>query len=210
MSFEAERAGNGTGPGPGSGTAPGAESDEALLAAIAGRAERTAFAELFRRYAGRIKAFMMRAGTPPDVAEEVVQEVMVTVWRKSAHFDPAKASAATWIYTIARNRRIDLYRREKRPEPDPEDPMFRPEPEHSTERKIAGADRDGQLRAALVHLPGEQVEVLRLAFFAGLSHSEIAERLGMPIGTVKSRLRLSFVRLRTALGDEFATELVDD
>ncbi len=198
MTCEAERTENGD------------ESDEALLAAVAERAERAAFAELFRRYAGRIKAFIMRAGTPPDVAEEVAQEVMVTVWRKSARYDPDRASAATWIYTIARNRRIDMHRREKRPEPDPEDPLFRPEPQRSAERQIAGADRDAQLRAALVELPREQVEVLRLAFFAGLTHSEIAERLEMPLGTVKSRLRLSFKRLRSALGDEFSAELVDD
>lgn len=186
------------------------ESDEALLAAIAARAERAAFAELFRRFAGRIKAFIIRAGTSPDMAEEVAQEVMVTVWRKAAAFDPAKASAATWIYTIARNRRIDLHRRESRPEPDPEDPLFRPETEDSAERRLASADRDGRLRAALSDLPGEQIEVLQLAFFAGLSHSEIAVRLDMPLGTVKSRLRLSFVRLRGALGEGFSAELVDD
>jgi RNA polymerase sigma-70 factor, ECF subfamily len=191
-------------------TSHGERTDEALLAAIAEQGDRGAFAELFRRYAGRIKAFLMRGGTPPDVAEEVAQEVMVTVWRKSARFDPAKASAATWIYTIARNRRIDLHRRESRPEPDPEDPMFRPEPSFSAERKLAGTERDALLRAALADLPVEQVEVLRLAFFAGLSHSEIADRLGTPLGTVKSRLRLSFVRLRTMLGDEFSAELVDD
>ena len=144
------------------------------------------------------------------MAEEVAQEVMVTVWRKAGRFDAAKASAATWIYTVARNRRIDLHRREARPEPDPEDPLWRPEPQGSPERQLAGADRDAQLRAAIADLPREQIEVLRLAFFAGFSNVEIAERLELPLGTVKSRLRLSFARLRGRLGEEFSAELVDD
>jgi RNA polymerase sigma-70 factor (ECF subfamily) len=144
------------------------------------------------------------------MAEEVAQEVLVTVWRKAAHFDAAKAGAATWIYTIARNRRIDLHRRAGRPEPDPHDPAFRPEPERSAERHFADAARDARLRAALADLPREQIEVLRLAFYAGHSHGEIAERLALPLGTVKSRLRLSFARLRSTLGDEFSAELVDE
>ena len=188
----------------------GGGSDESLLAAIVDRADRTAFADLFGRYAGRIKAFLINGRLDPGTAEEIAQEVMVTLWRKAASFDPSKASVATWIFTIARNRRIDHLRRQARPEPDPTDPQFRPEPEVSSERAVANATRDTRVRAALASLADEQREVVQLAFFAGLSHGEIAERLGTPLGTVKSRLRLSFARLRTELGTEFVAELADD
>ncbi len=187
-----------------------AESDDALLVRIASEQDRSAFAVLFGRYAGRIKAFLIKSGSPPEIAEDVAQDVMVTVWRKAASFDATKAGAATWIYTIARNRRIDLIRREKRPEPDPEDPIFRPEPEASPETALSATRRDEQVRAALAMLSGEQFEVVQLAFFAGLSHGEIAARLETPLGTVKSRLRLAFARLRSELGAGFAEELVGD
>lgn len=186
------------------------QADEALLTAIAVHADRAAFAELFQRFAGRVKGFLIRSGAAPEQAEEVAQEVMVTVWRKAASFDPARAGASTWIYTIARNRRIDFFRKETRPEPDPTDPAFQPEPEADPARKVAASERDAIVRAALDALNEDQREVVRLAFFAGLSHGEIAERLGAPLGTVKSRLRLAFVRLRGELGDAFSMELSDE
>ena len=185
-------------------------TDETLLARIAGEQDRTAFAELFGRFAGRIKAFLMKSGAASDIAEDVAQDVMVTVWRKATSFDPAKASAATWIYTIARNRRIDLIRRQKRPEPDPGDPQFRPDPPASSEAQVAASNRDAQVRRALDCLTEDQREIVRLAFFSGLSHGEIAAEIDAPLGTVKSRLRLAFTRLRKELGAEFAHELVDD
>ena len=185
-------------------------SDEALLRAIAERADRSAFVEIFQRFAGRVKAFMMRSGAGPDVAEEIAQEVMVTVWRKAARFDAARAGAATWIFTIARNRRIDRFRRESRAEPDPNDPLFQPEPEADPAETAARTDRDDHVRRAVAALSEDQREVVRLAFYAGLSHGEIAETLGTPLGTVKSRLRLSFTKLRGALGEDFSMELIDE
>lgn len=185
-------------------------TDEALMEAIAAVADRAAFAELYGRFAGRVKGFLIRGGMAPDSAEEIAQEVMVTVWRKAKQFDAEKASAATWIYTIARNRRIDHVRKARRPEPDAKDPAFHPEPDATPEEKMAGADRDALVRKAMAELSREQSEVVRLAFFAGLSHGEIAAHLNAPLGTVKSRLRLSFQRLRDALGTGFAEELVDD
>lgn len=185
-------------------------SNEALLAAIASAADRAAFATLFERFAGRIKSFLLRAGASPDQAEDLAQDVMITVWRKAASFDPARARASTWIYTIARNRRIDVLRRETRAEPDPQDPMFQPDPEPDPASHLAASDRDARVRSAISELNDDQREVVRLAFFAGLSHGEIAERLGAPLGTVKSRLRLSFQRLRGALGAAFDEELNDD
>lgn len=187
-----------------------ASTDEALIAAIAGARSREAFAELFRRYAGRVKAFLMRSGANHDEAEEGAQEVMVTLWRRSETFDPALAGATTWIFTIARNKRIDMMRRARRPAPDPHDPQFRPDDEEGTETRYSGRERDARVRRALSQLSEDQLTVVRLAFFAGLSHAEIAERLETPLGTVKSRLRLSFRRLRDELGESFAEELRDD
>ncbi|MEM7240519.1 MAG: sigma-70 family RNA polymerase sigma factor [Pseudomonadota bacterium] len=185
-------------------------SDEDLVCRVGSDRDKGAFTELFGRYAGRIKAFLIRSGAGQDEAEEATQEVMVSLWRRAETFNPAKAGAATWIYTIARNKRIDLVRRAQRPEPNAEDPLFRPEPIESSEASLVGIDRDARIREAIVGLPDDQKAVIRLAFFTGLTHAEIATRLGAPLGTVKSRLRLSFAKLRDDLGSEFALELVDN
>ncbi|SEA80302.1 RNA polymerase sigma factor [Rubrimonas cliftonensis] len=188
---------------------PAAEdSDDALMLRVAAR-DRAAFAALFGRYAGRVKGFMQRAGFPPHEADEAAQEVMLTVWRRAETFDPTRAGAGTWLFTVARNRRIDLMRR-RRPEPDPLDPHFQPDPAPPADVAAAVADRDAAVRAALATLPPEQLEVVRLAYYEGLSQSEAAAALGAPLGTVKSRLRLAVARLREALGADFAEELFDD
>ena len=187
-----------------------AEDDIGLVRAIAERGDKAAFSRLFGRFAGRVKGFLIKGGTPADLAEEIAQEVLITVWRKAAQFDPAKASVATWIYTIARNRRIDHARRANRPEPDPDDPQFQPDPEPDPARQFADGARDETVRAALEALAPEQREIVHLSFFAGLSHGEIAAHLQLPLGTIKSRLRLSFARLRGELGPDFAEELRDD
>lgn len=192
------------------GAAWAACEDEALLLAVAADGDRAAFAELFGRYAGRIKGFLIRAGAPESQAEEAAQEVMVNVWRRAETFDPAKAGAATWIFSIARNKRIDLLRRAARADFDPDDPLLQPETVASAEDGLSGSERDARVRRAIAALSAEQVEVVRLAFFAGLSHAEIAEQMSLPLGTVKSRLRLAFVRLRDDLGQGFTEELHDD
>lgn len=184
-------------------------TDEALVTAIARSADRTAFRELFQRYAGRIKGFLMKGGARGDQAEEIAQDVMVTIWRKAASFDPDKAGAATWIFTIARNRRIDVIRRERRPEPDPEDPLYKPDDPMTPQQALAGQERDRRVREALDDLSDEQRQIVRMSFFIGLSHGEIAQKLDIPLGTVKSRTRLAFARLRSALGVEFSDELND-
>jgi RNA polymerase sigma-70 factor (ECF subfamily) len=188
---------------------PNAEEDVALMARITLR-DREAFAALFARYAVRVKAFLISGGASHDQADEAAQEVMITVWRRAELYDPAKAALSTWIFAIARNRRIDMIRRARRPAPDPNDPLFQPEPEPNPEASAAAADRDARVRAAIGLLSADQSETVRLAFFAGLTQTEIAERLNAPLGTVKSRLRLAFVRLRGALGDDFSQELLDD
>jgi RNA polymerase sigma-70 factor (ECF subfamily) len=188
---------------------PAAPSDADLIAAVA-RRERAAFVALFERYAGRIKAFAMRSGASSSDADEIAQDVMVSVWRRAASFDPDRAGAATWIYAIARNRRIDLIRRARRPGPDPADPLLQPELEPDGLDRVSRAEQDARLRAALANLAPEQRAVLVAAFFDGLSHGEIAEAQGLPLGTVKSRIRLAFRNLRGALGEDLATELADD
>lgn len=183
--------------------------DVALMAAIAGQ-DRAAFAELFGRYAVRVKAFVLRGGATEADADEVAQEVMVTVWRKAQLFDPAKAAVSTWIFAVARNRRIDMIRRRARPEPDPEDPLFQPDPEPGGAEALNAQQISVRMRAALAELPEDQRQALHAAFFDGLSHSEIADRFDLPLGTVKSRIRLAFRALRAALGEDFSEAYLDD
>jgi RNA polymerase sigma-70 factor, ECF subfamily len=186
-----------------------APSDADLISAVAGR-DLEAFNLLFDRYAVRIKAFMLRGGAAEADADEIAQDVMVSIWRRAASFDPAKAAASTWIFAIARNRRIDMLRRMRRPAPDPDDPLFQPDPEPDGMASVSLAEREAKVRASLQTLAPEQREVLRLAFYDGLSHGEIAERAGLPLGTVKSRIRLAFRHLRGALGEDIAAEITDD
>lgn len=189
---------------------PVAGDDAALLARIADDRDVAAFEALFHRYAGRIKGMMIKGGAAPGEADEAAQEAMLAVWRKADQFDPTRAGAATWIFTIARNRRIDLIRRARRPLPDPNDPLFHPNPEPSAEVGLAASERDALLRDAVGDLSEDQRTAIRLAFFEGLSHPEIAARTGAPLGTIKSRLRLAANRLRAALGDDFGDELLND
>jgi RNA polymerase sigma-70 factor (ECF subfamily) len=172
-----------------------------LVARIAEAADRSAFAELFRRFAPRLKAYLLRLGADEGGAEEVVQEAMLTVWRRAATFDARQASVATWIFTIARNKRIDRFRRERRPEFDPNDPMLVPAADPAPAEGLSQRQEKRRLAEALAALPAEQAELLRLAFFDGLSHADIAQRSSLPLGTVKSRVRLALGRLRRALDD---------
>jgi RNA polymerase sigma-70 factor (ECF subfamily) len=178
---------------------PAAEA-AGLILAIAERADRQAFAALFSHFAPRLKSYMLRLGAAPEQAEELAQEAMLTVWRKAGLFDPAKAGASTWIFAIARNLRIDAIRREKRPKIEVEDPTDQA-PEPPADAVLAAAERDVRLRQAMTILPAEQAQVVRLSFFDDKPHSEIAAELNLPLGTVKSRLRLALARLRGAVED---------
>ena len=173
-----------------------------LLVDVAERQDRDAFAELFAYYAPRVKSYLLRLGADGALAEEISQDVMVTVWRKAALFDRAQASVSTWIFRIARNRRIDLFRRSKPPELDPEAEMILPSGVEAPDARIEAMETEARVRAAMKDLPEEQVLLLKLAFYEGLSHSEIAARLGAPLGTVKSRIRLAFAKMKVRLGDE--------
>ncbi len=173
-----------------------------LITRIAESQDRAAFAELFLHYAPRVKALMMRRGASADQAEDLAQETLLRLWRKAGQYDPARASASAWVYTIARNAFVDIGRRAVRAvawleEQDPseaEDPL---EPE----LHLLLSERESMVRATMALLPEDQMRVIRLSFFDGLAHAEIADLLGIPLGTVKSRIRLAMQRLRDRLGE---------
>ncbi len=171
---------------------------DALVEAVA-TGDRAAFARVFEFYAPRVKAYLLRLNSSDALAEELTQEVMLSVWRKASSFDRAQASASTWIFRIARNRRIDAARRMAKPELDPNDPALMPPAAQAPDEFAHAAGRENRVRAALAELPDEQVMLLQMAFFDGLSHRDIADRIGAPLGTVKSRLRLAFDKLRRVL-----------
>lgn len=173
-----------------------------LLVAVAQVQDRQAFAELFAYYAPRVKSYLMRLGSDNAQAEEIAQDVMVNVWRKAGLFDVSQASVSTWIFRIARNRRIDVFRRTKRPDLDPEETLVLPAGVESPEEHVESLETEARVREALKVLPVEQVSLLKLAFYDGLSHREIADKLGVPLGTVKSRIRLAFVKMKTRLDED--------
>ncbi|MBV8851673.1 MAG: sigma-70 family RNA polymerase sigma factor [Methylobacteriaceae bacterium] len=172
-----------------------------LIAAIAQSGDRQAFAALFDFYAPRIKTMLIRRGAPADLAEDLAQETLVTVWRKAAYFDAAKANPSAWVYAIARHLLIDEARRDQRGRGrahfDVDDREAPPTP-HQVMSDLQSGER---VRAALRKLSKDQLRVVELSFFEGRPHGAIANLLGLPIGTVKSRLRLAAARLRELLGD---------
>jgi RNA polymerase sigma-70 factor, ECF subfamily len=172
-----------------------------LMRRIAQDADRAAFQALFLQLAPRVKTYLIRHGAPPGLAEDLAQETLLTVWRKAAYFDPAKASVAAWVFTIARNLRIDTIRRERSAmayalaAPEPQAAPETPEDDSQT------AEREVLVNEAIKSLPREQLEVVRLSFFFDKPHAEIANELSLPLGTVKSRLRLALAKLRGVVGD---------
>lgn len=173
-----------------------------LMRRIAAEADKAAFAQLFGIIAPKLKGYLMRLGADDGTAEELVQDVMLTIWRRAKDFDPARASVTTWVYTIARNRRIDRLRREKRPDLDPNEPLLANEPEQAADAAIELREQEARLRVALETLPKEQADLLFMAFYEDKAHTGIAIERDLPLGTVKSRLRLALQRLRKALSDD--------
>lgn len=172
-----------------------------LLQRVAEHGDEEAFAKLFQTYAPRVKSYMMRQGADAATAEELAQETLATVWRKAAMYSADKGSVSTWIFTIARNLRIDRLRREmtwvELPPGRDELPSSDPQPDET----LVALEREQRVKAALAALPADQSQVVQLSYVEGLSHSEIAERLGLPLGTVKSRMRLAYEKIRQGLED---------
>ena len=169
-----------------------------LIVLIGSRRDRGAFSELFSHFAPRVKSYMMRLGLTPDAAEELAQDTLLAVWRKAEGFDPTRASASTWIFTIARNLRIDIARRAGRGGLS-EDPTAVESQPPAPDAVVVADQDERRLALAVESLPPEQAEVIRLAYFSDRPHSEIAALLALPLGTVKSRLRLAMARLRAGL-----------
>lgn len=164
------------------------------MIAIRDTRDRAAFAQLFDHFAPRLKGFIVRSGTSPSMAEEIVQDVMLTVWRKADMFDPHRAQVSAWIYQIARNRQIDVIRKEQRPVPEElgEDPESEPDAS-----QILGVEQETkQIRQALSRLKPDQRDIIQKAYMGELSHQEISAQTGLPLGTIKSRIRLGLERLR--------------
>lgn len=179
-------------------------SMEELMLAVSSRRDVDAFEVIFKHFAPRVKAYMAKLSADTQTAEELMQETMIAVWNKADQFDVAKGALSTWIFTIARNQRIDAVRRARRPEFDPTDPAFVPDEEQPADLRIAERQSASQLRAAMADLPKEQSTLLELAYFEESTHSAIAKKLNLPLGTVKSRLRLAFNKLRAALDNSGA------
>jgi RNA polymerase sigma-70 factor, ECF subfamily len=172
----------------------------ASIVAIAERGDRAAFAALFSHFAPRVKSYLLRLGAAPESAEELAQETLLTVWRRAGAFDPGRAAASTWIFTIARNLRFDALRRERRASAG-DDPTDAGPPPARPDAILAALQDEGRIGRAIAALPTEQARVVRLAFFSDQPHAAIALDLDLPLGTVKSRLRLAMARLRDLLGE---------
>lgn len=172
------------------------------LRLVAQNGDREAFVALFRYFAPRVKAYLLRLGLPASRAEELAQETMLLVWRKAAQFDPQTAAVSAWVFTIARNLRIDAARRDRlaAAEAAATDPL-EDAPPPLPETLLDSAQQAERVREAVARLPSEQAEVIRLSYFDERPHAEIERALGIPLGTVKSRLRLAMARLRAMLDE---------
>lgn len=174
----------------------------ALLNRIAKHNDRESFSELFNHFGPRLKSFMMRKGADEETAEDLVQETMLAVWNKASLYSPEKGTVSTWIFTIGRNLRIDRLRRQSSYHFVDIEDYDKPGDDASSDEKINRQQEDALVRQALTVLPEEQLKVVQMSFLDDLSQNEIAKRLDVPLGTVKSRMRLAYTKLRQTLEGE--------
>ncbi|MDJ0934102.1 MAG: sigma-70 family RNA polymerase sigma factor [Kiloniellales bacterium] len=170
-----------------------------LLIAVAEHKDRKAFIKLFEHFGPRVKSYLKRLGVNDSEADDLMQEVMLTVWRRAEQFDCRKARASTWIFTITRNKRIDAIRRERRPELDPNDPALVPDRDEDPSEAVSANEWRAAIKRAIDEVPEEQAKLLRMSFFEDKTHDAIATELDLPLGTVKSRIRLAVAKLRRSL-----------
>ncbi len=191
---------------PASGDALRSPAHEDLLVLVGTRKDKDAFVTLFNYYAPRVKSYLLRHGASDAAAEEIVQNTFITIWEKAATYSPQKAAASTWIFTIARNKRIDALRRDKFLFVDSDNAALELASD-TAEESYTNADDIAQLETAIRELPDEQRRLLRMAFFEDKTHQKIAEETRLPLGTVKSRLRLALAKLKTMLKRDLRGDL---
>ena len=170
-----------------------------LLLRVGSDRDRFAFKKLYEHFAPRLKSFLLRIGSDMSAAEEICQESMIMVWRRAETFNPDSAGASTWIFTIARNKRIDKLRKDNRPLPDLNDPSFFQIPVDKSDDILQRVEEEKKIKNALKNLPPEQAKLILSAYYEEKSHRKIADETNSPLGTVKSRIRLAINRLRTQL-----------
>ena len=168
-----------------------------LLLRVGSDRDRSAFKKLYEHFAPRLKSFLLRIGPDMSAAEEICQESMIMVWRRAETFNPESAGASTWIFTIARNKRIDKLRKDNRPLPDLNDPSFFQIPVDKSDDILQRVEEEKKIKNALKNLPPEQAKLILSAYYEEKSHRKIADETNLPLGTVKSRIRLAINRLRT-------------
>ncbi len=173
------------------------------LLAVGRKKDKEAFAALFDYFAPRIKSFLIKGGASPDAADELAQDTMVTIWQRAESFDPAKASASTWIFTIARNKRIDSLRRARPEFSADEDFDIEDETPLASDTIVQQQEEDAMAKA-IQNLPAEQADLLYKSFFENKTHADIASETKIPLGTVKSRIRIALDKLR---GEKTVKEL---
>ena len=181
------------------GKSPQAELFARLLKDVADHRDRQAFAQLFEHFGPRLKGFMMRKGANAELAEDLVQDAMIAVWNKAGMFSPGKGSVTTWIYTIARNLRIDRLRREGSRYFTDIDDYEEASDDPASDDIVIGRQQDAAVTEALQVLPEDQRQVIVMAFMDDMTQAEIADKLDVPLGTVKSRMRLAYRKMASVL-----------
>ncbi len=181
------------------GKSPQAELFARLLKDVADHRDRQAFAQLFEHFGPRLKGFMMRKGANAELAEDLVQDAMIAVWNKAGMFSPGKGSVTTWIYTIARNLRIDRLRREGSRYFTDIDDYEEASDDPASDDIVIGRQQDAAVTEALQVLPDDQRQVIVMAFMDDMTQAEIADKLDVPLGTVKSRMRLAYRKMASVL-----------
>ena len=178
-----------------------------LVRCVQATQDKQAFTKLYHHYAPRIYSFLVKNKAASEEAEEIAQEALMTLWQKSHLFDPEKSSLSTWLFRVARNKRIDRLRRKILSDSDKKDPSLFPEAEKTADQKIESIQWEAKMRAAIKSLPPEQSLLIKMAFFEGKTHSQISNELSLSLGTVKSRIRLAFSKLRVQVEKDYKAEI---